>query len=383
MDQQAINELIQKVKENTATDAERQALMEWYRSTVYRDAEFPEEEASVEAVMLARLEASIGTKKATGHRNWYIAAASVILLLGIGAAAILRKPLRPESRVTVQPTHEIRPGANVATLTLANGSTISLTNAATGDIAEQGGIRISKSADGQIVYTVAPSTAAGGQPDTGVAFAYNKVEIPAGGQYQVVLPDGTRVWLNASSWLRFPVHFSSKERSVELSGEAYFDVKRDPGAPFRITSLRQEIEVLGTQFNVHAYPDETNIRTTLVDGAVRVSAEGKSVFLKPKEEANLGDGLHVSQADIEAAVAWKNGYFRCVDQPLGIIMKQVSRWYNVKVAYEDEKLRDETFGVLSNKFSNISVLLKMMEKTGNAKFTVNGATVVVSRKPNN
>jgi len=380
LDQQAINELIQKVKENTATDAEKQALMEWYRSTVYRDAEFPEEEASVEAVMLARLEASIGTKKGTGHRNWYIAAASVILLLGIGTIAVLRKPLRPETRVTVQPPHDIGPGANVATLTLANGSTISLTDAATGNIAEQGGIRISKSADGQIVYTVAPSTATNGLPDTGVAFTYNKIEIPAGGQYQVVLPDGTRVWLNSSSWLRFPVHFSSKERSVELSGEAYFEVQRDPGVPFRINSLRQDIEVLGTRFNVHAYPDETNIRTTLVDGAVRVTAGGKSVFMHPKEEADMDDGLHVSQADVEAAIAWKNGYFRCVDQPLEIIMKQVSRWYNVKVMYEDEKMKDETFGVLSNKFSNISVLLKMMEKTGNAKFTVSGATVVVSRK---
>lgn len=380
MDQHTINELIQKYKESTATDAEKQALMEWYRSTVYRDAEFPEDEASVEAFLLNRLETSIESKRGTGRRNWYFAAASVILLLGIGTVAILRKPHRPEPQVAVQPAHEIGPGANVATLTLANGSTISLTDAATGDIAEQGGIRISKTADGQLVYTVAPSTTASGLPDTGVAFTYNKIDIPPGGQYQVVLPDGTRVWLNAESWLRFPVHFSSKERKVELSGEAYFDVHHDPDAPFRISSLRQDIEVLGTQFNVHAYPDETNIRTTLVDGAVRVTAEGKSVLLKPKEEADLGDGLHVSQADVEAAIAWKNGYFRCVDQPLEMIMKQVSRWYNVRVVYEDEKMKEETFGVLSNKFSNISVLLKMMEKSGNAKFTVNGATVFVSRK---
>jgi len=353
--------------------------MEWYRDTVHRDAEFPEEEASVEAVMLARLETSIGTKKVPGLRNWYIAAASVILILGIGTVAVLKRSPAAETRVTVQPVHDIGPGANVATLTLANGSTISLTDAATGNIAEQGGIRVSKSADGQLIYT-APSAAADGLPDSSAAFTYNKIDIPAGGQYQVVLPDGTRVWLNSSSWLKFPVHFSSTERRVELSGEAYFDVRRDPGAPFRISSLRQDIEVLGTQFNVHAYPDEANIRTTLVDGAVRVTAAGKSVVLDPKQEADLGDGLYVAQADVEAAVAWKNGYFRCVDQPLEIIMKQVSRWYNVKIAYEDEKMKDETFGVLSNKFSNISVLLKMMEKTGNAKFTVNGATVVVSRK---
>jgi ferric-dicitrate binding protein FerR (iron transport regulator) len=379
LDQQAINELIKKYKENTATDAEKLALMEWYRSTVYRDAEFPEDEASVEASMLRRLEASIEPKRGTGRRNWYIAAASVLLLLGIGAVAVLRKPHRAEPRLAAQPFHDIGPGANAATLTLANGSTISLTDAATGNIAEQAGIRISKTADGQLVYTVAPSTASG-LPDTARAFTYNKIDIPAGGQYQVVLPDGTRVWLNAGSWLRFPVRFSSKERSVELSGEAYFEVQRYPGVPFRVSSLRQDIEVLGTQFNVHAYPDETNIRTTLVDGAVRVTAGGKSVLLKPKEEADLDDRLHVSQADVEAAVAWKNGYFRCVDQPLEIIMKQVSRWYNVRVVYEDERMKEETFGVLSNKFSNISVLLKMMERTGNAKFTVNGATVVVSRK---
>ncbi|HEY8967672.1 MAG TPA: hypothetical protein VIM64_01230, partial [Puia sp.] len=203
MDQHTINELIQKYKENTATEAEKQALMEWYRSTVYRDAEFPEDEASVEAFLLHRLETSIESKRGTGRRNWYFAAASVVLLLGIGTVAILRKPHRPEPQVAVQPAHDIGPGANVATLTLANGSTISLTDAAAGNIAEQGGIRISKTADGQLVYTVAPSTASG-LADTGAVFTYNKIDIPAGGQYQVVLPDGTRVWLNSSSWLRFP-----------------------------------------------------------------------------------------------------------------------------------------------------------------------------------
>jgi len=156
LDQQTIYELIQKYKDNTATDAERQALMEWYRSTAYRDAEFPEDEASVETFMLQRLETSIGMEMSIGRergmsrRSWYIAA-SVILLLGIGVAVIMRKPHQPEARVAVQQTHDIGPGANKATLTLANGSTVSLTDAVRGNIADQGGIRVSKSADGRII----------------------------------------------------------------------------------------------------------------------------------------------------------------------------------------------------------------------------------------
>jgi len=384
LDQKTIYEIIQKYKENTATDAERQALLEWYRNMAYRDAEFPEDEASVETFMLQRLQTSIGAQKGVGRvrrmgrRNWYIAA-SVILLLGIGVAVILRKPRQPEASVAaVQPVHDIGPGTNVAKLTLANGSVVSLTDAVKGDIAEQSGIRISKSVEGKIVYEVG---AAGGSSDVAGVVSYNKIETPPAGQYQVVLPDGTRVWLNSSSYLRFPVHFSSDERRVELSGEAYFEIAANAKMPFYVGTNGMTVAVLGTSFNVHAYPDEKHIRTTLLEGAVRVAAEGSSVLLKPHDQADLGDRLHVSQVDVEDAVAWKNGFFRYHDERLETIMKHVSRWYNVSVVFDDEKLKDETFGVLSTRFANISALLHLLEQTADGvRFTLSGSVIVVSRK---
>jgi len=378
-----IAELIKKYRDNTATDAEKEALMEWYRSKAHQDAEFPEDEEVAGASMLQRLETSIAPKRAIDRRNWFMAA-SVILLLGIGTVIVLRKsPLSQTPAVAQrQAPHDIGPGSNVAVLTLADGSKVSLTDSVKGNIADQSGIRVSRTADGQIVYTVAPQSQTAAAPDSNAALAFNKIEIPPAGQYQVVLPDGTKVWLNSASWLKFPVRFSPTERKVELSGEAYFEVQRQAGAPFRIVSLRQEIEVLGTQFNVHAYPDEAHIKTTLVDGSVRVSADANSVLLKPEQQSDLDDRLRVTHADVAAAIAWKNGYFRYTDERLEIIMKSVARWYNVKVNYEDETLKDEGLGVLSTRFANISSLLSYLEKgsDGEIRFTINGSTIHVSRK---
>lgn len=382
MDPNTIAELIRKYRDNTATDAEKQALMDWYRSKAYQDAEFPGDEAAVGASMLERLETSITPKRTIGRRNWFMAA-SVILLLGIGAAVVLRKPRPSQAPQVAQqqpPTNDIGPGSNVAVLTLANGSKIALTDSVKGNIADQSGIRVSRTADGQIVYTVAPQDAMA--PDSTPALVFNKIEIPLAGQYQVVLPDGTKVWLNSASWLKFPVRFSSQERKVELSGEAYFEVQRQPGIPFRIVSLQQEIEVLGTRFNVHAYPDETHIKTTLVDGSVRVTAGVNSVLLRPDQQSDLSDKLRVSPADVQAAIAWKNGFFRYQEERLEIIMKHVARWYNVKVEFEDEKLKNEGFGILSTRFANISSFLQNLARTGDGsvKFSVNGSTVFISRK---
>jgi ferric-dicitrate binding protein FerR (iron transport regulator) len=169
---------------------------------------------------------------------------------------------------------------------------------------------------------------------------------------------------------------------VELSGEAYFEVQRQAGTPFRIVSLQQEIEVLGTRFNVHAYPDEAHIKTTLVDGSVRVTAGANSVLLKPDQQSDLSDKLRVSPADVQAAIAWKNGFFRYQEERLEIIMKHVARWYNVKVEFEDEKLKNEGFGILSTRFANISSFLQNLARTGDGsvKFSVSGSTVFISRK---
>ncbi|MES1160477.1 MAG: FecR domain-containing protein, partial [Bacteroidota bacterium] len=212
------------------------------------------------------------------------------------------------------------------------------------------------------------------------ASVYNKIEIPPGGQYCVVLPDSTRVWLNAGSSLRFPVRFASNQRRVELSGEGYFEVAANKEAPFHVSCLHQEVEVLGTHFNIHAYSDEAHTVTTLLTGSIRVNGGGSSILLRPDQQADLYDRLRVQQVDAEDAVAWKNGYFRFDDERLETIMKSIGRWYNVGIDYENEQLKDEPYGILSARFANLSALLKLMEQTGSAHFSLEGSIIHIKKK---
>lgn len=381
MDQPTIYELIQKYQDNTITEAEKQALMDWYRSTAYRDADFPEEEAVVKEFMHSRLMAGIGVKRINySRRNWAVAA-SVLLLLGAGWLFVVKRRSPPPEKNLVDKTHEIGPGANKAILTLADGSKVSLTDASKGNIAWQDGIRITKAAGGQVVYTISPSTMEGAGESADTTTRYNTITTPPGGQFQVVLPDGSLVWLNAISSLKFPVKFSAlKERRVYLTGEAYFEVVHNQEAAFRVETPRQVVEVLGTHFNINAYADEEYTNTTLLQGSVRLTAGENSALLKPGQEALFQDRFKVSAVDTEYAIAWKNGLFRFDDQRLESIMKVVSRWYNVQVVFEDNAMKEEIFGFVSTRFANISALLHTLEQTGDARFKVEGSTIRISKK---
>jgi len=386
LDQRTIYKLIEKYRDNTASEAEKQALLDWYRQTAYQNSEFPEDEDGVGKFMLARLNREInsGSKSTPYIKKWLIAA-SILVFLGAGLLYVMHR----ESQVNnIAAAHkkDILPGGNKAILTLANGSKISLTDAGKGEIASESGIGITKAADGQLVYVVKDKAGleAPLSKDTGnikSLMAYNTITTPKGGQYQVTLPDGSKVWLNSISSIKFPVSFSSqKERRVELTGEAYFEVAHNKTLPFRVVTSKQVVEVLGTHFNINAYPDELYTRTTLLVGSVKVSDRNNIAILKPGQQAELAANIKVSEANIDEVVAWKNGYFRFEDQKLEDIMRVIARWYDIKVVFEDENIKNETYGALSTRFDNISALLKIMEQTGDAKFSIDGSTVRISRK---
>lgn len=379
MNQEHIYILIQKYRDNTASEAEKEELLKWYRQKAYQDAEFPESEDAVGDFMLSRLTDEIKpAPRSISYTKW-LAAASILLILGISWLFVSK--FSGGANNTLAQKNDIPPGRNKAILTLADGSKIALTDTGNGKIASQSGIQITKSAKGQLIYTIKASGNSNTVSGATQQIAFNTIETPKGGQFQVILPDGSKVWLNAYSSLKFPVNFRlAKERRVELKGEAYFEVVHNEALPFRVITGKQVVEDLGTRFDVNAYDDEASTKTSLLQGKVRVTAGGKTTLLIPGQQATVANGIKVSEINTGEVIAWKNGYFNFDDEKLENIMKSVARWYNVDVVFEDESLKSETFGAITTRFANISTLLKIMEQTGDARFSIDGSTIKIKRK---
>ena len=303
-------------------------------------------------------------------KNWSIAAAAVFLIFGAVWFSFHTSVL-PGAGPKVE---DIGPGGNKATLILANGQRLDLSEAGNGAIASQSGIRILKTADGQIIYEAAEWS--GETSST----QFNTIETPIGGQYQVNLSDGTKVWLNAGSSLRYPLKFSKNERRVELTGEGYFEVAQNKSAPFRVSNPKQVVEVLGTHFNIMAYPDEKFLKTTLLEGAVRIRQSGTETLLEPGQQAQLFNGeIKVSRdIDLEDVVAWKNGYFR-FNESLESIMNKVSRWYGVQVIYQTSIDPNLSYSGKISRKKNISVILKSIAFDSDLHFRVEGNKVYVTK----
>ena len=354
-------------------------------------------------------------------------AAAAVLILCIGAGAVYLMLARSqrkakEAMVAAKYRFDIVPGGNKAVLTLADGSTIVLDSAKDGPLAQQGNAKVVKIDAGMLAYNGKMKGETGvkggdegmkggdGAMKRGEGVMYNTIATPYGGQYQVVLPDGSKVWLNAASSLRFPTSFSGRERVVELTGEGYFDIAKDPSKPFRVhvvhaagAEKEMDIEVLGTAFNIMAYENEEHSNTTLLNGKVRVvlpsakgataagaatataagaakgMAAGAAVNLEPGRQAIAGsqaDGLQVADANVDQAIAWKNGLFRFRETGIRELMRQVERWYNVQVIYQtDTKDKDYT-GIVSRS-QNISALLHTLELTGTVHFQIEGRKIIV------
>ncbi|MET3502665.1 ferric-dicitrate binding protein FerR (iron transport regulator) [Mucilaginibacter rubeus] len=303
--------------------------------------------------------------------NWLLAAAAaVILCMAIGIPAYLHRSPQQVAAV-IKKSHEITPGGNKAILTLANGSKVVLNGAANGNIASQGNTTIKKLSNGVVAYNKNNSIAT--QPAT---IAYNTMSTPRGGQYHLILADGTNVWLNAASSIKFPVVFNGNERKVQITGEAYFEVAHDKTKPFRVESDGQTVEVLGTHFNINAYADENEIKTTLLQGSVKIKAGSKSYLLKPGEQSHLKNGdVNITQADMDEALAWKNGVFHFNDAGIESVMKQISRWYDVDVKYEG-KIKERTFSGEISMNVNASQILDAM-RFKKIHYTIEGKTITV------
>ncbi|MBB6129223.1 FecR family protein [Mucilaginibacter lappiensis] len=264
------------------------------------------------------------------------------------------------------------PGNNKATLTLSDGSNIDLTDSKKGLLSKQGSVAVGKSGEGEIVYD-----AKHGEAKSVVAL-YNIISTPRGGQYQVVLSDGTKVWLNAASSIKFPTVFTGHERKVELTGEAYFEVAKNKDMPFKVAVDHMSVEVLGTHFNVDAYKDEEVIKTTLLEGAVKLVTSDHQAYLKPGQQATLNQqqSFNIRSVNTEEAIAWKNGYFIFNNENIQSIMRKISRWYDVEVVYNG-KVDERDFGGTVSRFDSVADVLKSLELTGTVHFKMEGRRIIV------
>jgi ferric-dicitrate binding protein FerR (iron transport regulator) len=338
MEQETLLSLLRKHQQQTLSDMEHEVLMSFVlderhssqvkaamEQLLYEDTDRDVFDEEVYRPMLEDiLDGDRPTTKIAFLRHWGWAAAVVFLLLGTGVYYWSQQ--KPRTEVTLM--SDIAPGTNKAVLTLADGSKVMLDSAGN-QVVQQGATAIRQQGS-SLQYD---------SKGNGATVAYNTLSTPRGGQFQVVLPDGTKVWLNAASAIRYPTFFSGAERLVELTGEAYFEVTQSANMPFRVKiNATNTIEVLGTSFNVNAYTEEDYIRTTLLEGAVRVSSGGKKMTLKPGEQAQSSAKQPfvkvLEHADISKAIAWKNGLFNFQDVRLEEVMRQLSRWYDIEVVYE-------------------------------------------------
>lgn len=308
------------------------------------------------------------TKPMWSRKSIGAVAATVIGILFVGwwtFNGVQHKVLR-QSTVEV-----ISPGRQSATLTLANGKQIHLQETMDGQIADEMGIKISKSNDGQLIYEVGKNIGS----DTG----HHILSTTKGETYRIKLPDGTQVWLNAASALKYPMRFALKgKREVELIGEAYFEVAKDTRHPFVVQTAGQQIEVLGTHFNVNSYSDEPALRTTLLEGRVEVSSHNQKLRLLPGQQSSLSSNgiLKLQQVDTAPVVAWINHEFMFDDDDIESVMRKIARWYKVDVIYQGKKTT-EKFGGGISRFDDVRQVLNLLEKTGAVHFRIEGKTLYV------
>lgn len=262
-------------------------------------------------------------KKRRIRRLLWTAAASVLILAGVGIY-FLSENRKEEKRLAVSQPEEVPPGRQGALLTLADGSQVMLDTIKNGAVALQGGV-MAKVVDGTLLYE-----------GNGNEVVYNTMSTPRGRQFQLRLPDGTQVWLNAASSIRYPTRFTGKERRVEVTGETYFEVARNSKLPFRVSvNKKADVEVLGTNFNINSYDNENSMNTTLLEGSVRVRKGPEAVIIKPGEQAQVSDGIKVEKVvNLEKVMAWKNGFFNFEGLKLEETMRQIERWYEIEVVYE-------------------------------------------------
>lgn len=384
--------LVEKYLAGTISSEEKATLQKWYQSFDDSEVRIESQDGLTEDDLALRMRdkllASIQPAPVISLRQKFVkrmaAAAAVLILVAAGYYFVSRNGKQhnePGGKETSMADGfaAIVPGGDKALLKLADGSTIVLDSAGNGLIVEQGNVKVEKLSNGLLSYSI------DGRPlSPGDAAFYNTISTPRGGQYQVTLSDGTRVWLNAASSVKFPVVFTGKERRIEITGEAYLEVAKNAAMPFKVNAAHTEVEVLGTHFNVNAYEDEPAVRTTLLEGKVKVSALAAAgtqtpTFLLPGQQAGVTNKGKMSvnkNADLEEAVAWKNGMFQYKSTDVKTIMRQLARWYDVEVEYRGNISLHFT-GQLKRK-ENISSVLEKLALTEAVHFRIEGRKIIVT-----
>ncbi len=376
--------IAEKFLNGTITPDEETILFNWYNSQQDAPVEIPVAFAKNSHLLKKRIWQKIEQQK-TGRKTSVllsflsvrnVAAAILLTLIGATTFYLLQNNSPAESSVAINnlpKSTEILPGGNKATLTLANGEIVTLDDANNGKISSQGNSNVVKLKSGLLAYqqsvTSVPEPIA----------AINILSTPKGGQYQVKLPDGTMVWLNASSSLKYPTFFSGKERVVELTGEGYFEVAKNKDMPFKVKVKDMEVAVLGTHFNVMAYTDESTVNTTLLEGSVKIHTPQVSKIITPGEQAQLSANgkMSITNADLEETVAWKNGYFQFASANMQTVIRQVKRWYDADIIYSGN-IEEHFTGTISRSVDAEKVL-KKLQLTGAFKFEIKNKQIFITK----
>lgn len=373
-----IQQLLQKPELTPEEEAQLRMLLESDFRENLRHAQ--PADTTVSQRILARLHTQMAAEAVvkplvTRSRFYRVAAAASLLLLATGTWWFAFRKTNQQPGITTVQT--IAPGSNGAVLTLANGQQITLDNLGNGIVADENGTSVLLQ-NNQLQY----------RNTTGAtAIAYNTLATPRSRQFQLVLPDGTRVWLNAASSIRYPVAFTGIERKVEITGEVYMEVTPQPAAPFIVSTGNMQVQVLGTAFNINAYTDEAAVTTTLTQGSVRVKLADTAttivtpVLLKPGQQAALANRTLTlnTKADISAVLAWKNGQFSFEQADVAAVMRQIARWYNVDIRYEGPPPHREFHGGIGRDFT-LQQVLEALEKTG-VHCRLEERTVIVEKSP--
>jgi transmembrane sensor len=369
--------LLDRYHNGTATEEEKALVEAWYNQF-----KLEREELSFETLKdeqnegLKRLNGAISKRKVV--MLWKRASVAACLLLGILTLFFIKSD--DADRIQVRKSAPATEFNNVPLLTLSDGTKINLSGEGIGDIVEEQGVKISKGPDGSLVYTVSAKAKKTEE-------AWNTIETPIGSIYQVNLPDGSKVWLNAMSKLRYPVQFDKKTaRSIELEGEAYFEVAQiivnketKEKQAFLVKSNGQIVHVLGTHFNISAYQKERAVETTLLEGVVKVESKKSNIILSPGQQSSTDtytQNIEVKEVNIEDEMAWKNGYFHFENESIVHVMEELSRWYNIEVEYR-AGVSNQKIGGTFSKSKNIKELLGSLEALGGLRFKIEGRSVIV------
>jgi len=374
-------ELLQKYQTGGCTDAEKELVESWYQQLIETNKwQWSEGERDIMQKMLeSRIMKKINDKPGKTkspvfllpHTRWW-AAASVILLLGIFSYFLfINKSIKPEQIAKVLPDDIKAPQSNRAMITLANGQKVFLDSAGNGALAMQGNVKLMKLPNGEIAYQQRP-----GEKNNQIK--YNTLSNPRGSKViNMLLADGSKVWLNAGSSLTYPVSFQAQQRRVSVTGEAYFEVFHDASKPFIVSNGRVNIRVLGTHFNVNAFEDDdTDIKVTLLEGSVKINNGKASGLLKPGEQALVNEQIKVeSDVDLDKVMAWKNGFFGFDNASLHEVLKEISRWYDVEVTYQGSNKPRSFVGEIQRDLS-LSEVLEILEKN-KVHFKIEGKKLMV------